>query len=140
MTQHQVTTNDSTHHTLYDLIGGETGVKNLVEVFYDIIETRPEAHKLNLLHLRGNGVAHARVEQFNFLCGFLGGPKLYVEKHGHSNIRTMHDYIEINTESKDIWLQCMTLAIDTVDMDAGIKDKLMNHFTSVAERLVNQAE
>jgi truncated hemoglobin YjbI len=52
----------------------------------------------------------------------------------------MHDYIEINTESKDIWLQCMTLAIDTMDMEAGIKAKLMNHFTSVAERLVNQAE
>ena len=140
MTQYQPTMADLTHHTLYDLIGGETGVRKLVEVFYDIIETRPEAHKLNLLHLRGNGVAHARVEQFNFLCGFLGGPKLYVEKHGHSNIRTMHDYIEISAESKDIWLRCMALAIDTMDIEVSIKAKLMNHFTSVAERLVNQAE
>ncbi len=97
-------------------------------------------HKLHLLHSRGNGIAHARVEQFNFLCGFLGGPKLYVEKHDHINIRTMHYYIEISAESKDIWLRCMALAINTMDIKLSIKAKLMNHLTSVAERLVNQAE
>lgn len=66
MTQHQRTMVNLTHHTLYDLIGGETGVRKLVEVFYDIIETQPEVHKLHLLHLRGNGIAHARVDAVQF--------------------------------------------------------------------------
>ena len=140
MTQFQPYTTDSSRQTLYDLVGGEDGVKNLVRVFYDIVETNPDGHKLHLLHLRGNGVAHSRIEQFNFLSGFLGGPKLYVEKHGHSNVRTMHEHIEVTAESKNIWLNCMTLAIDAIGMQASTKAKLMNNFTVVAERLVNRPE
>ena len=140
MTQYQPATPDPSKQALYDLIGGENGVKNLVQVFYDIVETNPEGHKLHLLHLRGNGVAHSRIEQFNFLSGFLGGPKLYVEKHGHSNVRTMHEHVEVTAEAKDIWLNCMSLAIDAIGMEASTKAKLMNNFTVVAERLVNRPE
>jgi hemoglobin len=125
---------------LYDLVGGEAGVLNLVKVFYDIVETEPFGHKLFLLHLRGNGLAHSRVEQFNFLSGFLGGPKLYVEKHGHSNVRTMHEHVEIDVESKDIWLNCMSMAIDKVGLEEATKNKLMRNFTAAAERLVNKLD
>lgn len=140
MTQHRPFLPDPSKNSLYDLVGGKNGVKNLVQVFYDIVETNPEAHKLHLLHLRGNGVAHSRIEQFNFLSGFLGGPKLYVEKHGHSNVRTVHEHVEITVESKDIWLNCMSITIDAIGMEASTKAKLMNNFTVVAERLVNRPE
>lgn len=140
MTNMQPQINDSANQSLYDLVGGEAGVLNLVKVFYDIVETNPVGHKLLLLHLRGNGLAHSRVEQFHFLSGFLGGPKLYVEKHGHSNVRTMHEHVEINAESKDIWLLCMDLAIDKVGIDASTKSKLMRNFTAAAERLVNRSD
>jgi hemoglobin len=139
MTNIQPSNNETTSGSLYDLVGGEAGVLHLVNVFYDIVEAEPFAHKLLLLHLRGNGVAHSRVEQFNFLSGFLGGPKLYVEKHGHSNIRTMHEHVEINAESKDIWLECMSLAIDQIELEAPTKNKLMCNFTVAAERLVNRS-
>lgn len=135
---HQPTNSNISHIPLYDLIGGEEGIIKLVNVFYDIVETNPEGHKLHLLHLRGNGIANSRVEQFNFLSGFLGGPKLYVEKHGHSNVRSMHEHVEINNEAKDIWLKCMSMAIDNVGISATIKDKLMSNFTAIAERLVNR--
>lgn len=124
--------------SLYDLVGGEQGILKLVEVFYDLVETHPEGHQLHLLHLRGNGVAHSRVEQFNFLSGFLGGPKLYIEKHGHSNVRTMHEHVEINTQAKDAWLKCMEMAIEQVGYDSATAQQLMRNFTVVAERLVNR--
>ena len=44
--------------SLYDLMGGEQGIYNLVKVFYDIVEASSEGEKLHILHLRGNGVAH----------------------------------------------------------------------------------
>ena len=140
MTLQQSSKLDLTKQTLYDLAGGEGGVKNLVNLFYDIVETNPEAHKLHLLHLRGNGIAHSRLEQFNFLSGFLGGPKLYVEVHGHSNIRVMHEHVEVNAESKDIWLKCMSMAIKSIEMEATAKEKLFNNFKVSAERLVNAPE
>lgn len=124
--------------SLYDQVGGELGLQQLVRVFYDIVETDPAAEDLHRLHLRGNGVAHSRLEQFNFLSGFLGGPKLYAEKHGHANIKLMHAHVTINSHTKDLWLQAMRQAIDTVALDASIKQQLMLSFTAVADRLVNQ--
>lgn len=140
MTNIQPVISDTATSSLYDLVGGETGVLSLVKVFYDIVEAEPFAHKLLLLHLRGNGLAHSRIEQFNFLSGFLGGPKLYVEKHGHSNVRTMHEHVEINAESKDIWLECMDKAIDQIGLEETTKNKLMRNFTAAAERLVNRSD
>lgn len=124
--------------TLYEQIGGEAGLQQLIQVFYDIVETDPAAEDLHRLHLRGNGVAHSRLEQFNFLSGFLGGPKLYAEKHGHANIKLMHEHVTITTSSKDLWLQAMDKAIDAVAIDSSIKQQLMLNFTAVADRLVNQ--
>jgi hemoglobin len=124
--------------SLYEQLGGEAGLQHLIKVFYDIVETDPAAEDLHRLHLRGNGVAHSRLEQFNFLSGFLGGPKLYAEKHGHANIKLMHEHVTITSSSKDLWLQAMDQAIDAVAIDSKIKQQLMLNFTAVADRLVNQ--
>lgn len=123
---------------LYDLAGGEDGIHRLVEVFYDIVESEPEGRVLHILHLRGHGVAHSRIEQFNFLSGFLGGPRLYVEKFGHSDVRQMHAHVEIDAEARDAWLKCMSMAIDRVGLAPDIKGQLMTNFTRVAMMLKNK--
>lgn len=127
------------HRTLlYDLIGGEEGVSRLVETFYDIVEQEPEGAPLLILHMRGHGVAHSRIEQFSFLSGFFGGPQLYIERHGHSNVRQMHAHVEINPQARDAWLTCMGMAIDRVGLASDIKAQMMATFTRVAQKLVNQ--
>lgn len=125
---------------LYDQMGGETAVHRLVETFYDIVEQEPEGKPLLLLHLRGHGVAHSRIEQFNFLSGFLGGPRLYVERYGHSDVRQMHAHVAIDPPARDAWLRCMEMAIDRVGLAAEVKSALMKHFTRVADMLVNRPE
>jgi hemoglobin len=124
--------------SLYDLVGGEARLRDLVETFYDIVEFEPEGRVLHTLHLRGHGVAHSRIEQLNFLSGFLGGPRLYTQKYGHSNVREMHEHVEINAEAKDAWLRCMAMAIDRVGLSVDIKSRLMGPFTRVATMLVNR--
>lgn len=140
MTLQQYSNPDYSKESLYDLIGGEAGLLKMIKVFYDVVETDPVGQKLLLLHLRGHGVAHSRMEQFNFLSGFLGGPKLYIEKQGHSNIRKIHEHLEIDCDLKDIWLKCMSIAIDETGLTVNTKNKLMNNFTVVAERLVNNGK
>ena len=49
--------------SLVEDIGGEGRVRDLVERFYDLIETLPEGENLRRLHARGHGIAHARVRQ-----------------------------------------------------------------------------
>jgi hemoglobin len=91
-----------------------------------------------VLHLRGHGVAHSRIEQFDFLSGFFGGPRLYVQKYGHSDVRHMHEHVEISVEARDAWLNCMSIAIDRVGFPADIKARMMGPFTRVAAILVNR--
>ncbi len=126
------------HRTLlYDLAGGEAGISQLVETFYDIVETEPQGEPLRVLHLRGHGIAHARIEQFFFLSGFFGGPNLYLEHHGHSNVRAMHAHVEITPEARDAWLNCMGMAIDRTGLSSELKARMMGPFTRVADSLVN---
>lgn len=113
-------------------------MRKLVETFYDIVEREPEGRLLHPLHLRGHGVAHARVEQMDFMSGFLGGPRLYVERHGHSNVRQMHAHVEIDADARDAWLTCMSLAIDRVGLSQAVKAELMKSFTRVAAMLKNK--
>ncbi len=123
---------------LYDRAGGENGLRAIVETFYDIIEFEPEGQDLHLLHMRGHGVAHSRIEQFNFLSGFLGGPRLYIEKHGHSNVREMHEHVEVTAAARDAWLKCMTMALERVGLPQDVQRDLMVAFTRVAFMLKNR--
>lgn len=120
---------------LYVRIGGASGLHKLINTFYDIIENDPEGEILHLLHLRGHGVAHSRVEQFNFLSGFLGGPQLYIEKHGHSDVRDMHRHVQVGPAERDAWLLCMSRAIAIVGLENDVGEALMKHFRVVANAL-----
>jgi hemoglobin len=123
---------------LYDLLGGEVPLRRIVETFYDIVEHEPEGHRLHRLHKLGHGVAHSREEQFNFLSGFLGGPSLYAQKYGHTNIRDMHAHVDIDAAVKDDWLKCMTIALGRCGIAPEVQKKLMSHLTTVATMLVNR--
>lgn len=127
-----------TKSVLYHRIGGESVLRALVTAFYDIIEHEPAGQDLLLLHMRGHGVAHSREEQFNFMSGFLGGPPLYVERYGHSDIRKMHEHVDIDAAAKDTWLQCMSMAVERIGLGGEAGDLLMQHLRTVATALVNR--
>ena len=96
--------------SIYQQIGGAEGVEQLVETFCDILETTEVGKPVYLLHLRGHGMAHARMEQFNFFSGMFGGPKLYAEKWGHSNVRQIHAHVDIDESVSQAWLTSMSMA------------------------------
>ena len=123
----------------YERLGGEAGVRNLVKVFYDLVESRPEGEPLRVMHNEGNGLGHVRDTQFMFLSGFLGGPQLYVEQFRHANVRQMHAHLAIGEVEAKSWLACMDMALQlTADEDT--HRLLMAHFTRVANALRNKPE
>lgn len=126
-----------TQQSAYTRLGGAEGVHRLVNAFYDLVETDPVGAPLMELHNIGNGLAHARQAQFEFMSGFLGGPQLYVERHGHSNVRKMHEHLQMNTAQSDAWVQCMDKALQQHGVDAQTHAQLMAHFQRIATMLVN---
>ncbi len=123
---------------LYEQIG-EDRLCELVKAFYDIVETDPnEGAIIHALHLKGHGINHLRAAQLEFLTGFFGGPKFYVERTGHSDIRQIHAHVEIGYKERDAWLVCMDKAIDQVEFEPELKERLMLTFTRAAEMSRNK--
>ena len=118
----------------YQRLGGEAGVRLLVNTFYDLVESRPEGQPLRVMHNEGSGLAHVRETQFMFLSGFLGGPQLYVEQFHHANVRQMHAHLAIGEAEAQSWLACMDMALQEV-ADEDTHRLLMTHFTRVANAL-----
>ena len=119
------------------MMGGAAAVRELVKHFYDIVETDPDGAPVHRLHLQGMGINHLRQTQFEYLSGFLGGPKLYVERYGHANNRKIHEHVEIGTAEVESWLKCMNKAIHKAGLSTDIEQRLMPIFTHAAKSLKN---
>ena len=124
----------------FDQIGGEDMLRRLVDRFYSLIETDPRGRHLLQLHHRGHGLAHAREEQFNFLSGFLGGPRYYAEKYGHMDVKQIHAHVPIRTEDATAWLELMDQAISDCAISDDSAERMRAGLRRVAMVLVNATE
>ena len=123
--------------SMLDDIGGEDALHALVNRFYDLVETLPEGANLRRLHGRGHGIAHARVEQVDFMCGFMGGRQHYRERHGHMDVREIHAHVPIRLQDAENWLTCMDQALQDEGQTGPHIDKLRAVLRRVALILVN---
>ncbi len=74
--------------SFYEAIGGQQTVRALVNRFYDLMDTVPEAAGIRALH--PETLDESREKLFMFLSGWMGGPPLYVERFGHPRLRARH--------------------------------------------------
>ncbi|MDB5754700.1 MAG: hemoglobin-like protein, partial [Massilia sp.] len=88
---------------LYDVIGGEQRLRELVDRFYDLIELEPEFAGIRALH--PPAMDGSRDKLFMFLSGWMGGPDLFVERHGHPRLRARHLPFAIGSSERDQWLR-----------------------------------
>ena len=96
--------------TPYERLGGEQGVRRLVDRFYDLMDTLPEAKIIRDLHPKE--LTGSRDKLFKFLSGWLGGPPLYMQEYGHPRLRARHLPFAIGSAERDAWLLCMERALN----------------------------
>ena len=124
--------------SLYELLGGETGLRSLVDRFYDWMDSSPEAEKIRAFHAMS--LKQSREKLFMFLSGWSGGPQLYVERFGHPRLRMRHMPFPIGTTERDQWLWCMNKALDESGLDPQVVEDLKLRFAEAADFMRNQAE
>jgi hemoglobin len=124
--------------SLYEMLGGETGLRSLVDRFYDLMDSSPEAATIRAFH--ANSLKQSREKLFMFLSGWSGGPQLYVERFGHPRLRMRHMPFAIGTVERDQWLWCMNKALDESQLDPRVIEYLKVRFAEVADFMRNQAE
>ena len=120
----------------YARLGGEQAVRRLVDRFYDLMETLPEARKIRGLHPAD--MAGSRDKLFKFLSGWLGGPSLYIEEYGHPRLRARHLPFPIGEAERDAWMACMRQALAELDIDPMLRQQLLQSLSNTADHMRNR--
>jgi hemoglobin len=124
--------------TPYEQLGGDPGVRKLVDRFYDLIDTSPEAATIRTLHARS--LKAAREKLYLYLTTWTGGPPVYTKRYGHPRLRMRHFPFRIGVRERDEWLWCMDKALDEHDMPAEMREYLRERLHQLADHMRNQAE
>lgn len=131
---------DGLRTTPYQEAGELAGITRLVDEFYINMDTLPEAETIRNMH--PEDLAESRKKLTYFLCGWLGGPRLFQEHYGPISIPGAHKRFPIGYEERDAWLLCMQRAIASQPYSAQFKDYLLAALSIPAERVrqVNAGE
>lgn len=124
--------------TLFEELGGTEKIRDLVEKFYDIMDTDPRALGIRAMH--GADLTEAREKLFMFLTGWSGGPSLYIERYGHPMLRRRHMPFAIGESERDQWMFCMVRAMHEIKMEEPLVVRLAQALWSVADFMRNKPE
>ena len=116
----------SDKRTFFELLGGEengiANIRQLVETFYDVMESDPKVAPIRAMHQPD--LTSAREKLFMFLTGWTGGPQLYIERYGHPMLRARHLPFPIDASARDQWMYCMIKAMHQLEFDESLMTKL----------------
>lgn len=131
--------NQATPHepTPYERIGGEEGVRRLTRRFYAVMRELPSTRELLSIH---RDLADSEQKLFEFLSGWLGGPQLFMERHGHPRLRMRHMQVAVDTRMRDQWMHCMRHALDETVEDPAFREELDQSLWRVADHMRNVEE
>ena len=122
--------------TPFERIGGDVGVRGLVDRFYDLMDLEPAFAQIRALHPQA--LDGSRDKLYWFLSGWLGGPNLYVEQFGHPRLKMRHFPYAIGIIDRDQWLACMQQAMQESQVEQALAARLMESFFGTADWMRNQ--
>ena len=123
--------------TVFEWIGGEPVLQQLVDRFYDLMELEPAYAELRAAH--GPQLDRARQHLFWFLCGWSGGPDYFVERFGHPRLKARHLPFSIGIKERDQWVACMDQAMGDTGIDPALHQRLNQSFFETADWMRNRA-
>jgi len=115
----------------FQAAGGESGLRQLVDMFFDRMGTDQRFATIYALHPDDKEVSRDKLARF--LCGWLGGPKLYNEKYGAIGIPRVHAHLKIATPERNQWLTCMTETVAEQPFAPDFRKYLMEQLYVPAE-------
>lgn len=110
---------------------GEDGVRRIVDRFYDLMDSRPDAAGIRAMHAKKLDPMRDRLAVF--LTGWMGGPSLYTERFGPTNVPSAHAPFDIGEAERDAWIACMQQAVDESDLPPDWAGQVMAKMRGMAE-------
>ena len=125
-------------NTHYERLGGDAGIRRLVDRFYDLMDSDPDYYGIRKLHPAD--LTESRNKLFWFLSGWTGGPPEYIDRFCHPFLRRRHMPFAIGEAERDQWMACMQQALRDGGYDAALQAEMLAAFRRTADHMRNQAE
>lgn len=126
---------ESTQASVYELIGGDASLRELVDRFYDLMDLESGFAGIRAMH--PPALDGSRDKLYWFLSGWTGGPNLFVERFGHPRLRARHLPYAIASSERDQWLRCMEMAMQDVGIEENLQARLKQAFFETADWMRN---
>ena len=117
----------------YQAAGGQTGIRKLVDCFFDIMGSDPRYQTIYDWHPVDR--EESRDKLALFLCGWMGGPRPFVEKYGSISIPAVHQHLQVTELERDLWLECMGRALHQQEYPRALTEYLLRQLFIPAERI-----
>jgi hemoglobin len=127
----------TTVQTPYQMLG-EEGILKLTTVFYDIMDTLPEAAGIRAMH--AEDLSGMKVKLAEYLTGWMGGPPVYSDKYGTVCMTSPHEPYHIGPQERDQWLLCMDKALEQTGASEELVEMLKIPIYRVADAVRNRED
>lgn len=124
--------------TFFSVLGGEPGLRALVDDFYSRMDSAPQYAGIRQLH--PPELKNAADKLFWFLCGWTGGPNHFMDRFGHPRLRARHLPFAIGVAERDQWLGCMADALQASGLSTMIQGQFLQALFGTADWMRNQPE
>ncbi|MEM7562574.1 MAG: group II truncated hemoglobin, partial [Pseudomonadota bacterium] len=117
----------------YIAAGEQTGIRKLVDSFYDLMSSDPKYQVIFDWHPADPEITRDKLALF--LCGWMGGPRPFVDKYGPIQIPLVHQHLAVTEVERDLWLDCMWHALCEQDYPETLRKYLIDQLYVPAERI-----
>ncbi len=122
--------------TIYDLVGGQAFFVELIDYFYDGVDTDP-----TIRHMYPEDLTDSRTHMVGFLSQYWGGPTDYSDQRGHPRLRMRHAPFQIDEKAKDAWMGHMMNAVQLASSRHSLHPELTkaisDYFVMASTHMVN---
>ena len=117
----------------YQAAGQRAGICALIDTFFDIMSSNPAYRRIYDMHPPDNEASRDKLALF--LCGWMGGPRFFVDKYGSISIPGVHAHLAITEVERDMWLSCMCEALAVQNYPPALQTYLLEQLAFPAERI-----
>ena len=118
---------------VFEAAGGEKTFRELVKRFYAQVPSDPVLRAV----YPEEDLSAATERLTLFLIQYWGGPDTYSQLRGHPRLRLRHQPFAIGRRERDAWLGHMTVAVNSLDVAAGVRKALLDYFEVASTAMIN---
>jgi hemoglobin len=122
------------NRSVYDLAGGEKTFRLLVERFYARVA---DDEVLRAIYPEQD-LSGATERLSLFLIQYWGGPQTYSKLRGHPRLRLRHQPFAIGSRERDLWLDHMTSAVESLELGPAVRKALLDYFETASTSMINR--